>query len=375
MLAARTPPQKKPKAALLVNKTSVNEEFQYSWNILQSHYDIIRIFSPEHGLFATEQDQIAVTNQPQSNIDIVSLYGSTEKSLVPEEALLEDIDCLIYDIQDVGCRYYTYLNTMILIMKELSGSSVRLIVLDRPNPLGGSIVEGPDLKSDYESFCGVISVPVRHGFTAGEMALFASEHLDLDLEIQIVPVEGWNRDELFSVPQWIFPSPNMPSLGTALVYPGMCLLEGMNISEGRGTTKPFEICGAPFVEGNLLSKELNSLNLPGVVFRPEAFIPTFNKFSGMVNQGVYIHVTDQNSYLPFKTAIALIMILSQLCEDTDFIKGVYEFNTRHYAFDLLAGSDLLRTMIIDGAQVEDLENTWLPFQKNFQIIKEEYHLY
>ncbi len=335
----------------------------------------MRIFSPEHGLFATEQDQIAVKELPENNIEIVSLYGTTEKSLVPEERFLEDIDCIIYDIQDVGCRYYTYLNTMILLMKHLSGSSIRLVVLDRPNPLGGDIVEGPPLDHEYESFCGVLSVPVRHGFTAGEMALFASDYFQLDIEIQIVPVEGWNREELFSAPQWIFPSPNMPLLETALVYPGMCLLEGMNISEGRGTTRPFEMFGAPFIDGVNLCKELNRLNLPGVIFRYENYIPTFNKYSGEINAGAFIHVTDRLSYLPFKTAIAIVLLLSKSYNETEFIKGVYEFNEKHYAFDLLAGSDILRSMISDGAKLEDLEQSWLSFQNNFKKTKEEYHLY
>lgn len=200
-------------------------------------------FLPEHGLFATEQDQVAVTVQPETGCDIVSLYGDCMESLLPDESLFDDIDILLFDIQDVGARYYTYVNTLALIMEAIDGRDIELIVLDRPNPLGGIHVEGPMPDPAYRSFVGIFPVPVRHAMTPGELAHLYRDWQKIDINLTVISLQGWQRNMNFSQTglPWIPPSPNMPTTETALVYPGMCLLEGLNISEGRGTTTPSSI--------------------------------------------------------------------------------------------------------------------------------------
>ncbi len=229
---------------LIVNQSSVTPDLKYSWNILKERgMQIKMIFSPEHGLFATEQDQIAVNYQPELGCEMVSLYGDSIESLLPDKALLDNLDLILFDIQDVGSRYYTYINTLALFMEAVSGMELEIVVLDRPNPLGGTIVEGPMLDPAFRSFVGIFPVPVRHGMTAGELALFYRDFKKLDINLSVIAMEGWQRSMLFpetGLP-WIPPSPNMPTFDTAEVYPGMCLFEGVNISEGRGTTTPFQL--------------------------------------------------------------------------------------------------------------------------------------
>ncbi|MCG8375660.1 MAG: DUF1343 domain-containing protein, partial [Chlorobiales bacterium] len=227
--------------ALIANQTSVTLDLNYSWFALQKKgIALKKIFSPEHGLFSTEQDQVAVTGQPDIGCDIISLYGHSADSLLPDQSFLQDIDLVIFDIQDIGSRYYTYINTLALFMEAVDGLDIDILVLDRPNPLGGKTVEGPLPDPAYRSFVGVLPVPPRHGMTAGEAARLYLDHRKLDVNLHVVAMEGWQRTMHFPQTglQWVVPSPNMPTWETALVYPGMCLFEGLNVSEGRGTTTP-----------------------------------------------------------------------------------------------------------------------------------------
>ncbi|WP_153000728.1 exo-beta-N-acetylmuramidase NamZ domain-containing protein, partial [Chlorobium limicola] len=229
---------------LIVNQTSVTPDLRYSWDVLRKKgLHIKRIFSPEHGLFATEQDQIAVGRQPEAEYELVSLYGSSSETLIPDRSLLDDLDLILFDIQDVGSRYYTYVNTLALFMEAASGRDLEIMVLDRPNPLGGSVIEGPLLDQAFRSFVGIFPVPVRHGMTAGELALLYRDWKKIDVKLTVMTMKDWRRNMLFpetGLP-WIPPSPNMPTFATAEVYPGMCLFEGLNVSEGRGSTTPFQL--------------------------------------------------------------------------------------------------------------------------------------
>ena len=357
------------RIALIANQTSVTRDLVYGWDALRAKgLDLRRIFSPEHGVFAVEQDQAPVREQTLAGTELVSLYGSSAGSLVPDSAALDDIDLVLFDIQDVGARYYTYVNTMALFMRALAGRDIGFMVLDRPNPLGGLVVEGPPLAPGYESFVGVFNVPVRHGLTAGELARLYRKERGLDINLAVTPMTGWSRENYFDETglPWVPPSPNMPTLDTALVYPGMCLLEGTNISEGRGTTTPFEIAGAPFVGSERLAEQLNSMGLPGAYFRPVSFRPTFNKFGGMICNGVYIHVTDRRMYLPFLAGIAFVKAMRGLHgDDITFPHGVYEFNDTHPAFDLLAGGAGIREAIIDGMELDDIRASWRDYEREF----------
>ncbi len=365
--------------ALIANQTSVTGSLDYNWEALKKKgLRIKRIFSPEHGLFGTEQDQDAVKSQPFPGAEIVSLYGTDADSLIPDLAQLDGIDTVVFDIQDIGARYYTYLNTMALFMKALRGRDIEFIVLDRPNPLGGNAVEGPGLKKEFESFVGIFPVPVRHGMTAGELALLYKKINSLDINLSIIKMSGWKRKMLFRDTglRWIPPSPNMPDEYTAYLYPGMCLLEGTNISEGRGTTTPFKNIGAPFIDPIRLAEHLNSMNPGGVKFRPVWFKPTFNKYSGITIGGVYSHITDMKKFRPFLTGVAAVKAIRDLYKDDfTFLKGVYEFNDIHPAFDLLAGSPEIREMIINNYDIGDIAASWEKGENAFRQTRKEFLIY
>ena len=379
LLLQNTESLKRRNIGLIVNQTSVNRDLKYSWNVLKARgLHIQRIFSPEHGLFATEQDQIAVSYQPELDCEIVSLYGDSAATLIPDLSLVDDLDLIIFDIQDVGARYYTYINTLALFMEALSGRDIEILVLDRPNPLGGELVEGPQLQPAFGSFVGVFPVPVRHGMTAGELAIFYRNSKKLDLNLNVVALQGWQRSMLFpetGLP-WIPPSPNMPTFATAEVYPGMCLFEGLNVSEGRGSTTPFQLSGAPFIQPYEFAERCASYRLEGVHFRPVWFKPTFHKFSGEVIGGIWQQVSDHARYRSFATAVAMTAALYELYADNvHFLRGVYEFNNTIPAFDLLAGNSDIRIALQNGADVATLLASWQQDERDFSAIKPEFHLY
>ncbi|HEY5281942.1 MAG TPA: DUF1343 domain-containing protein, partial [Polyangia bacterium] len=268
--------------------------------------NLTRLFGPEHGIRGEAQDMVGVDSQRDSRtgIPVTSLYGESESSLSPTAEGLADVDVLVVDLQDVGSRYYTFIWTMALSLQSAARAGVSVLVLDRPNPIGGSQMEGGEVNPLFESFVGLGSIPVRHGLTIGEVAHLVRHGMPwggqrfakpLDCDLQVVAMRGWNRNAFFDTTglPWVLPSPNMPTVDTALVYPGSCLLEGTNISEGRGTTRPFELLGAPFVDGFQLAERLAEDRLPGVVFRALSFRPTFHKFSGQVCGGIQIHVVDR----------------------------------------------------------------------------------
>ena len=365
--------------ALIANQTSVTLDLNYSWFALQKKgIALKKIFSPEHGLFSTEQDQVAVTGQPDIGCDIISLYGHSADSLLPDQSSLQDIDLVIFDIQDIGSRYYTYINTLALFMEAVDGLDIDILVLDRPNPLGGKTVEGPLPDPAYRSFVGVLPVPPRHGMTAGEAARLYLDHRKLDVNLHVVAMEGWQRTMHFPQTglQWVVPSPNMPTWETALVYPGMCLFEGLNVSEGRGTTTPFLHVGAPFIEPETVAAELAMLDIEGVLFRPTYFKPSFHKYKEEVIGALFLHVTDRNHFCPFTTGIAITTVLHKLYpEKLRFLREVYEFNDRHPAFDLLCGSSKLRTMIENKRPFEEIRKSWTTDEDGFLFTKQNYHLY
>ena len=372
-------PCRNRRIGLIANQTSVSAGLGYSWTLLERQgIHLTRIFSPEHGLFSTEQDQISVDSQPGTGGEVVSLYGRSEKSLLPDRAHLEGLDLVLFDIQDIGSRYYTYVNTLALFMEAAQGLDIEIMVLDRPNPLGGAMTEGPLLDPAYHSFVGVMPVPVRHGLTAGEIAHFYRDYRKLDINLSVMTMHGWRRSMLFpetGLP-WVPPSPNMPSFPVAEVYPGMCLFEGLNVSEGRGTTMPFLMSGAPFIDPFELAARLESMPLEGVVFRPTWFRPTFHKYRDEVIGGIYLHVTDHTRFRPFATGVAMTCAIRELYPDQmSFLEGVYEFNDTIPAFDLLAGSDLIRSKIIQGEPADTIIASWEDDEAGFAAIKPNFHLY
>lgn len=366
-------------AALLCNQTSVERNLEYGWKLLGSAgVRLKRIFSPEHGLFAVEQDQKPVSEREIDSIEIISLYGADASTLFPSPAVLDDIDVIFIDIQDIGARYYTYLNTMAYLLRAVQGRDIECVVLDRPNPLCGIQSEGPGLGKEFQSFVGVFDVPVRHGLTCGEIALMYHKKEQIDCELTIVPMKNWKRELYYDgtgLP-WIPPSPNMPTLETALVYPGICLIEGTNLSEGRGTTTPFQVVGAPFIQKADFAKRLNSMNMSGVYFRPIDFKPTFNKCVGEICGGVFIHVLQRANFRPFLTGVAVIQAAMELYGDCfQFTSGMYEFNDVHPAFDLLCGTNKIREALVKGQSIEKIQELWLDDEWRWDITREQWWVY
>lgn len=364
--------------ALLANPTAVDDEFRHAVDLLGEVCELVALFGPEHGIRGDAQDMISVDEAVEGATPVYSLYGSTEESLTPTQASLEPVDVMVFDIQDVGSRYYTYVWTMVLAMRACAKAGVDFVVLDRPNPIGGALVEGGDIHEGFDSFVGLRSLPNRHGLTAGEIAVWAHRAEKLDLDLKVVSMDGWQRRMSWAdtgLP-WIQPSPNMPTVDTALVYPGMCLVEGTEASEGRGQTRPFEVAGAPYVDPERFAALLGEQDLPGVVFRPLWFTPTFQKCANQLCGGVQQHVTDPHRYLPYRTGIAFVWALHRLWGD-DFAwrSKAYEFVDTIPAFDLLTGSAQIREGIEAGAELPALVQTYQAAEDDFRQARKDWLLY
>ncbi len=319
--------------------------------ISNASIDVTTIFGPEHGIDLSAQDMEPVESNVyrKRNIPIHSLYGKTLESLTPTEGMLNDIDVLVVDLQDVGSRYYTYVWTACLCMKACAQLKKSIIVCDRPNPIGGAIVEGQGIDKDYESFVGLHPIPNRHGMTIGEIVQFVNDCEKYESDLAVIPIEGWDREMDWSETglAWHNPSPNMRSFEAALVYPGMCLIEATNLSEGRGTDEPFIQIGAPYIDAKKISDEFNSLGLNGIEALPISFTPTRQKWSKEKCGGVRWKIMDVKSFKPYLTGLAFIWLVNKFYKDKGFEwrKDPYEFVTDKPAIDLLTGSDEFRSKI------------------------------
>jgi len=368
------------RLGLVSNSTSVDYTCEHTMHRLLAHpaATLTAVFGPQHGLFGHTQDNMVEWHSyrdPASGLPIFSLYGETR---IPTEEMMENVDAMVFDIQDVGARYYTFIYTMAYAMKACSRDNKKMIVLDRPNPITGVHVEGSTIKSGYTSFVGMYPILNRHGMTCGELARMFRSEFGIQCDLDVIPLEGWNRtmwaDET-GVP-WVMPSPNMPTLDTATVYPGMCLIEGTNLSEGRGTTRPFEIMGAPFIEPRKLLKRLVDYRLPGVRFRELMFRPTFQKFKGEACGGVQVHVTDRNVFEPVLVAVAILKAVRELYpKQFQWKLPPYEYEYVKLPFDILAGSSDLRREIETGVELVDIKARWAKEEKEFLRIREPYLLY
>ena len=351
----------KARVGLVANPTTVDRRLAHAVDLMHGHPDIdLRLlFGPEHGIRGAAQDmaQVGDARDPVTGLPEVSLYGTTFASLSPSPFQLAQIDALVFDIQDIGARYYTYAATMALCMSAAGKAGVKVVVLDRPNPIGGTQIEGGGLDPGLESFCGLYPVPQRHAMTVGELARLYNDTFGVGCELEVVACEGWRRDAYYDecgLP-WVMPSPNMPALDTAVVYPGMCLLEGTNLSEGRGTTRPFELFGAPFIDARRLTEELARYDLPGVRFRPCAIEPTFHKFAGQRCSALQLHVTDRRAFDAYRTGLGVLVAVKTLWPDAfAWRREPYEFRADVPAIDLLTGKPALREAIDGGADLETI---------------------
>lgn len=368
------------KVGLVIHPASVDSQYTHAASLFlnSKQCKLTAFFGPQHGIRGETQDNMIEWNgyiDPISQLPVYSLYGETRK---PYPDMLKNIDALVVDLQDVGSRYYTFIWTMELCMQACLEQGKSIIILDRPNPINGEMVEGPGLNEQFTSFVGQRSLPIRHGMTIAEIALYLQNHFYPQLDLHVIPMENWKRNMCFKdtgLP-WIMPSPNMPMVKTAYVYPGMCLLEGTYLSEGRGTTRPFEIFGAPYIDPDILINELKQDNLPGLHFRPLFFMPTFQKHAGIICGGAQLHVTDKRSFKPVQTAVAVLKTVKKLYPNEKLWKDPpYEYETEKLPIDILSGSDRLRLAIESGVTLSSMVKEWDADCEKFRPIREAALLY
>jgi uncharacterized protein YbbC (DUF1343 family) len=370
------------KIGLVTNQSAVTADLQHAARLLQlgRGWQLTALFGPEHGIWGEAQDMAHVehSTDPATGLPVYSLYGGSEEDLKPRRDVLRTLDALVIDLQDIGSRYYTFIYTMAICMREAAPLGLPVIVLDRPNPIDGYHLEGNIREEKYSSFVGMFPLPTRHGMTAGELARYFNEVFNLRCDLTVVPMRGWRRGMWWGDTElpWVIPSPNMPTVYTATVYPGMCLVEGTNLSEGRGTTHPFEFFGAPWLNPFTLAERLNMLDLPGVRFRPHYFLPQFQKHAGKVCGGVEMHVTNRSTFEPYRTGLWCVKVARDLDpEHFDWRRETYEFVSDRLAIDLLAGSAKYRELVERGGDVDDWVAEWEPQLREFAKLREQYLLY
>lgn len=367
------------RVGLCCNPTAVNRDFVHAIELLRAAgVPLVRLFGPEHGIAATAQDMVEVDEGPQ----VVSLYGRTVDTLRPRSEHLADLDILLFDIQDIGSRYYTYQATLGYMLEVAAGTGTKVMVLDRPNPINGVSVEGNVVRPGYESFVSAYPLAVRHGMTMGELGRFFVDKLGIDADLEVIGCEGWRRDQWLDQTDapWVFPSPNMPTLETAILYPGMCLIEGTNLSEGRGTTRPFHLVGAPWLDpgrfAELCRKGALDNQLEGVIFRPASFFPQFQKHAGQHCGGVEIHLRERDRLEAFLLGLVVIEA-ARRCDRERFAwrTQTYEFVDEPIAIDLLCGNSEARLGLEAGLRPRDLLESWREELAAFEELRASSLLY
>jgi len=339
---------------------------------------IAAIFGPQHGFRSDVQENMIETahgHDASRRVPIYSLYSETRE---PTQAMLDGLDVLVVDLQDVGTRIYTYIYTMAYCLTAARRNGIRVIVCDRPNPIGGTQVEGPMLARGFESFVGLYAIPMRHGMTIGELARMFNEHFAIGADLEVVTMHGWTRAMYHDTARapWVMPSPNMPTLDTAIVYPGTVLFEGTNVSEGRGTTRPFELAGFPDIHAERFCDRMNTLALPGVFFRPVVFEPTFHKHAGTACGGCQIHVIDRAAFRPVVTGVALTAAFRAAAPDRFAWRDPpYEYEYVKPPIDILFGSNRLREALADGVSPRDIAAEWTGPVAEFNAVRARFLLY
>ncbi|MDM5223136.1 DUF1343 domain-containing protein [Peribacillus sp. NJ11] len=359
------------KVGLITNPTGIDSKLTSIVDLLHDDPDInlTALFGPEHGVRGDAQAGASVEYyiDEKTGLPVYSLYGKTKK---PTPEMLKDVEVLVFDIQDVGTRYYTYIYTMAYAMEAAKENDIPFIVLDRPNPQGGESVDGPVLEPEFSSFVGLYPIPLKHGMTVGELATLFNKEFKIGADLKVIKMKGWKRDMDYDdtgLP-FVLPSPNMPTVSTTFVYPATGLIEGTNVSEGRGTTKPFELIGAPYINGDELAGKLNALRLPGVKFRAASFTPMFSKHAGKLSHGVEIYITDREEFKSVPTGLHIIKTIQ------DLYPGDFEFLAANN-FNLLIGNGWIRSRIEEGSSVNEIMKEYQEKQDAFKKVRKNYLLY
>lgn len=361
------------RIGLVTNMTGVNGKLVPSIDLFHEHPEIhlAALYGPEHGIRgdAKEGEQVESTIDPYTGVTVFSLYGSSKK---PSKEMLDPVDVIVFDLQDIGARYYTFIYTMAYMMEACAEFGKKFVVLDRPNPIAGVSMEGNLVEEDVRSFVGLYPIPNRHGMTVGELALFFNHEFGLNCDLTVVAMEGWKREMYLDQTGlfWVSPSPNTTGLDMSILYPGTCLVEGTNLSEGRGTTRPFEYVGAPYIDGYRLAKRLNERKCPGVLARPVSFKPFYQKHKDLVCEGVQLHVVDRYKIHSLRTGLILLETIADMYpNDFAFVQ-----HGEKYFFDLLAGTKSLREIVLKKKTEDFLQNGNGQLEQ-FQKQKEPYLLY
>ena len=368
------------RLGLLCNQGSTDRDFRHSRDIINAVLPgrLKCLFSPQHGFFADKQDNMIESphlTDTVTGLPLFSLYGETRK---PDSEMLDHLDVLLIDLQDVGTRVYTFIHTMALCLEAAAQFGKKVVVLDRPNPIGGDELEGNLVEEDLRSFVGLFPIPMRHGLTMGEMARLLNEHFGINADLEVIRMEGWQRWMYFddTGQPWVFPSPNMPTLATALVYPGQVIWEGTTVSEGRGTCLPFEMFGTPYLEHDRLQTTFDPLDLAGCLLRPVAFEPTSNKYNSTLCNGFHVQVTDRDLFRPFRTSLALMGGLLELYGDLfGYKEPPYEYEYEKMPIDMILGDKSVRKGLEDGAKPLELEEGWREDLEGFDQLRREFFLY
>jgi uncharacterized protein YbbC (DUF1343 family) len=368
------------RVGVVCNPASVDRSLQHIADRLAAHpaARLSAIFGPQHGFRSDVQDNMIETRHAHDEVRRVPVYSLYSETREPTEEMMSHLDVLVIDLQDVGVRIYTYIYTLANCLKAARRHGVTVIVCDRPNPIGGVQIEGMVLVPGFESFVGMYPIPMRHGMTIGEIARLFNEHFGIGADLEVVPMDGWRRDMYFDATglTWIISSPNIPTFDTTTVYPGAVLFEGTNVSEGRGTTRPFELLGAPWVVAERFAEAMNRRDLPGVFFRPALFEPTFQKHAQAGCAGCQIHMTDRWTFRAVETGVALIEAFRAAAPDRFAWKNPpYEYEYDKMPIDCLAGSSELREQIETAVPARDIARSWERSVADFVKVREKFLIY
>lgn len=370
----------KYRVGLICNQASVNHEFQHAADLFfeNKNINLTTLFGPQHGIRGDVQDNMIETGHGLDGLTSLPIYSLYSETREPTAQMLDNLDALVFDLQDVGCRVYTFIYTMANAMRACSKAGKKFFVLDRPNPIGGIKIEGNSLETGHESFVGQFGIPMRHGLTVGELARLFNDKFGINCDLTVIEMEGWKREHYYDETDcpWVLPSPNMPTVETAVVFPGTVYFEGTQVSEGRGTTKPFEMVGAPYINAKVLADALNDLHLNGVRFRDINFLPTFQKHADTVCGGIFLHVTDRLSFEPVITGISIVKTIYDIYkEDFRWKKPPYEYVYDRNPFDVISGTFNTRQQIESGISLENIKQSWEKDVMEFSDLREKYLLY
>lgn len=368
------------RVGLVCNQASVDHGLRHAADLFHAHpkIELTTLFGPQHGIRGDVQDNMIETGHAVDRSTGVAIYSLYSETREPTEEMLRDVEVIVVDLQGVGCRIYTFAYTMANCMRAAKRLGKSVVVCDRPNPIGGELVAGNVTEKGHESFVGQFSLPTRHGMTMGELARLFNQEFGIGCDLEVIELGGWSRDFWYADTDgpWVLPSPNIPTPDSCKVFPGTVHLEGTEMSEGRGTTRPFELVGAPYINADQYASALNRLHLPGVYFRSCVFMPTFQKHGGKACGGVQIHVTDRATFEPVSSGVAVVKTAHDLYGDEfKWKEPPYEYEYERNPFDVIAGTTELRAQIVRGDSLDSIVESWQPDLDKFKRLRARYLLY